>query len=288
MAFVADSGGQSALLAPTDLLARQHAVVAEQRCWSRSGTRSSCSPGRCRRRSRRRDALELARAPLHGHPREVAAAGWCSWARTRCSASMSRFAELRLAVVDEQHRFGVADREALGSQGRGRARAADDRHAHPPGARADPLRRPGRERPARRAIGPAGGHDGHPTSRGRSRGRGSKVRSEAQAGPSRPSWWCRSSSPPTTIRQASRHRRGASRGVAGRCADEDVVAAISAEAETARLRDLLAPLRVGMVHGRMKAAGTGCRDEPLPRRRAGRAGGHDRARGRRGRARGDR
>ena len=58
--------------------------------------------------------------------------------------------------------------------------------------------------------------------------------------------------------------------------------------EAARLTDLLAPLRVGMVHGRLKAAE---RDEVMsrvPGRRAGRARGHDRHRGRRGRAGGDR
>ena len=60
------------------------------------------------------------------------------------------FADLRLAVVDEQHRFGVAEREASPARA-GAARAADDRDAHPADAGPDRPRRPGRVRPAHAA-----------------------------------------------------------------------------------------------------------------------------------------
>ncbi len=42
-----------------------------------------------------------------------------------------------LAVVDEQHRFGVHQRLALGAQGRGRRHSGHDRHADPAHAGAD-------------------------------------------------------------------------------------------------------------------------------------------------------
>ena len=69
--------------------------------------------------------------------------------------------------------------------------------------------------------------------------------------------------------------------------DEDVETAwaAAAEAEFARLAELLAPLRVGLVHGRMRPAD---RDAEMARFRdgePGRARRHHGGRGRRGRAR---
>ena len=46
------------------------------------------------------------------------------------------FADLAVAVVDEQHRFGVEQRQAL-AEGRSPARPAHDRDADPAHARAD-------------------------------------------------------------------------------------------------------------------------------------------------------
>ena len=64
------------------------------------------------------------------------------------------FDRLAVAVVDEQHRFGVNQRRALDRKapdGPRAARAAHDRDADPAHARAHRLRRPRRHRPARAA-----------------------------------------------------------------------------------------------------------------------------------------
>ena len=48
------------------------------------------------------------------------------------------FQRLGLAIIDEQHRFGVTQRTALAAEGQGSASAGDDRYSHPahPGAHA--------------------------------------------------------------------------------------------------------------------------------------------------------
>ena len=58
-----------------------------------------------------------------------------------------QFKNLALAIIDEQHRFGVAQRLALRQNWRsgrhGAAPADDERHAHPAHAGDELLRRPG-------------------------------------------------------------------------------------------------------------------------------------------------
>ena len=69
------------------------------------------------------------------------------------------FDRLALAVVDEQHRFGVRQRAALDGKARGElspAPAAPDRDADPAHAVADALRRPRHDHAARAAARAAG------------------------------------------------------------------------------------------------------------------------------------
>ena len=89
------------------------------------------------------------------------------------------FRDLALAVVDEQHRFGVHQRLALGAQGRGRRRAGDDRDADPAHAGADRFRRHGRLRARREAAGPPA--DRHPHHAARPARRGDRRASAARS-----------------------------------------------------------------------------------------------------------
>jgi ATP-dependent DNA helicase RecG len=115
LAFVADAGRQGALLAPTDLLARQHAV-ALRRLVEPLGHGVTLLTGSLPA-AERRAALELLASPP-----AATAAGLTSGRIVVGTHALVQeaveFADLALAVVDEQHRFGVAQREALAGKGR--------------------------------------------------------------------------------------------------------------------------------------------------------------------------
>jgi ATP-dependent DNA helicase RecG len=96
-----ESGWQAALMAPTELLAEQHFQRIEQ--WlAPLGVEAVWLTGRLRAGQRRSalQALHEGRAPL--------AIGTHALVQHEV-----RFARLGLAIVDEQHRFGVAQRLAL-------------------------------------------------------------------------------------------------------------------------------------------------------------------------------
>jgi ATP-dependent DNA helicase RecG len=116
LAFVADAGRQGALLAPTDLLARQHAV-ALRRLVEPLGHGVTLLTGSLPA-SERRDALELLAAPPVGSGLLDQTSGRIVVGTHALVQEAVRFADLALAVVDEQHRFGVAQREALATKGR--------------------------------------------------------------------------------------------------------------------------------------------------------------------------
>ncbi len=106
MLAAAEAGGQAALMAPTEILARQHwlslAPLAEA-----AGVRLEILTGRDKGSERAGKLAALAAGEIailvgtHAlFQKDVA------------------FADLRLAVVDEQHRFGVRQRMDLGEKGR--------------------------------------------------------------------------------------------------------------------------------------------------------------------------
>lgn len=115
LAFVADAGRQGALLAPTDLLARQHAAALEKLLGplGHGVTLLTGSLGA----AERRQALELIAAPPAGIGLDASSGRVIVGTHALVQEGVA-FADLALAVVDEQHRFGVAQREALATKGR--------------------------------------------------------------------------------------------------------------------------------------------------------------------------
>ncbi len=105
MAMVAERGAQAALLVPTEVLARQHAATFERLL------------GEEARR------LQLLLGPMKAAEKREAQARIASGDASYVVGTHAlfqenvTFANLRLVVVDEQHRFGVKQREALKAKG---------------------------------------------------------------------------------------------------------------------------------------------------------------------------
>ena len=116
LAFVADAGRQGALLAPTDLLARQH-HVALRRLLEPLGHGVTLLTGSLPS-GERREALKLLAAPPVDGGLLGLTSGRIVVGTHALVQEAVQFGDLALAVVDEQHRFGVAQREALGAKGR--------------------------------------------------------------------------------------------------------------------------------------------------------------------------
>ena len=120
MLQVVDAAGQAALLAPTEVLAQQHhrsisqilgpLAMAGQLGGAEHATRVTLLTGSVGSAARRRALLEAA----------TAEAGIVIGTHALLEEQV-KFAELGLIVIDEQHRFGVEQREAL------RAKAAEGR-----------------------------------------------------------------------------------------------------------------------------------------------------------------
>ena len=104
--LVGKNGGQSALMAPTELLARQH-------CRTLTGLLESCGlrvgllTGSMRAKEKREvcERLELGMIDLLVGTHALLSEG-------------VRFRDLRLVITDEQHRFGVGQRSRLTEKGR--------------------------------------------------------------------------------------------------------------------------------------------------------------------------
>jgi ATP-dependent DNA helicase RecG len=102
-----EGGGQAALMAPTELLARQHAENAA-RLLEPLGVRIAFLTGNLKAAGRSRLLKALAAGEI-----DIAAG---------THALISRdvlYRNLRLVVVDEQHRFGVTQRQAIMAKGQG-------------------------------------------------------------------------------------------------------------------------------------------------------------------------
>jgi ATP-dependent DNA helicase RecG len=232
LAAVARNGLQGALLAPTDLLARQHletvgALLADLGIGVTLLTGSLKADGRAKALGDIASGQATVVVGTHALIQDAV-----------------RFRDLGLVVIDEQHRFGVEQRDALESK-------ADGRPPHVLLMTATPIPRtlgqvlyadldvsdlrtpPAGRVPIRTGIR-------RPTDLA---GTWQKVREEAGLG----------------------HRIF----VVVPLIDESgalAETAVAAESEAVRLRELLAPLRVGLVHGRMKAAD---RDAEMSRFRDG-------------------
>ena len=247
LAAAALSGRQGALLAPTDLLARQHQRTLID-LLSPLGIGVEILTGSLR-------------APDAAHTRTLLASGLARVVvGTHALISESvQFKDLALAIVDEQHRFGVEQRAALEAKGGtvphvllmtatpiprtlGQVLYADldvtDLHTPPVGRVA--------VRTGIRGFDDLGGT-------------WDRVRREAARG--------NRTFVVVPLIVESESQDEPALDLFG-LPDESVIAstAVAAEAEAVRLRELLAPLRVGLVHGRLKAAD---RDAEMARFRDG-------------------
>ncbi len=246
LAAAARAGLQGALLAPTDLLARQHhrtlTALLEDAAIPTELLTGSLTASSTRR------TLELVASGM-----APIVVGTHALIQERVS-----FAALGLVVIDEQHRFGVEQRGQL------EAKAGGGRAPHVLLMTATPIPRtlgqvlyadldvsnlrtpPEGRLPIRTGIRRPDELEGT----------WQKVREEAAAGH-------RTFVVVPLIDEADAADAGDATGAPAGFWD---ASAPAAEAEAVRLRDVLAPLKVGMVHGRMKAAD---RDAEMARFRDG-------------------
>lgn len=105
MARAAEAGGQAALLAPTEILARQHFATIAPLC-ERAGLRVAILTGREKGRQRSECLAAIA-----AHEVDIVIGTHAIFQES------VDFADLALAIIDEQHRFGVHQRLALSAKG---------------------------------------------------------------------------------------------------------------------------------------------------------------------------
>ena len=103
---VVEAGGQGVMMAPTEILARQHFEALRPLAAS-AGVRLELLTGRDKGRDRAALLADLAEGRI-----QVLVGTHAVFQHDVA------FADLRLAIIDEQHRFGVAQRMQLGAKGR--------------------------------------------------------------------------------------------------------------------------------------------------------------------------
>ena len=248
------------------------------RCWpsSTSSRCAACSTGSRVRRgglaARRAAGARRRCSPTARRPPSVGASP------TACAAATIdilvgthaliyggvEFASLGVAVIDEQHRFGVEQRDLLRGKGDVARRAGDDGHADPAHRGDAHLRRPRPVRAARRCRRGARRSTTEVVGAGPARARrGLRPAARARSPPAARRTSCaRSSRAPTSSRRRPRPRSSSG------CAHEE-----------------LAGLRLGLLHGQMPSADKEAAMRAFRARRDRRARRHDRHRGRRRRAR---
>ncbi|MFA5581960.1 MAG: ATP-dependent DNA helicase RecG [Paracoccaceae bacterium] len=103
--IAAEAGGQGVMMAPTEILARQH-LAGLQPLAAAAGVRLDILTGRDKGEARQAKLAALAAGEI------------AILVGTHAVFQKDvHFADLRLAVIDEQHRFGVAQRMELGAKG---------------------------------------------------------------------------------------------------------------------------------------------------------------------------
>ena len=105
MLAAVEAGGQAAMMAPTEVLARQHLAALKKLA---PDLRIEALTGRDRGGERRAKLDALAAGEI----------GILLGTHSIFQADVT-FHDLRLAVIDEQHRFGVSERMELGGKGKG-------------------------------------------------------------------------------------------------------------------------------------------------------------------------
>jgi ATP-dependent DNA helicase RecG len=126
-----DNQYQAAIMAPTEILAEQH-YINLHRLFQPLGISVELLVGRLSNKQRQQARERIATG------RGMVAVGTHALIQEGVS-----FARLGLAIVDEQHRFGVLQRAALRDKGDYAPCAGDDRHAHPAHTHSYPVRRAG-------------------------------------------------------------------------------------------------------------------------------------------------
>ena len=100
-----ESGGQGVLMAPTEILARQH-LEGLRPLADRAGVRVDMLTGRDKSAARRQKLEDLASGAI-----DILVGTHAVF------QEQVTFKDLRLSIIDEQHRFGVRQRLALGAKG---------------------------------------------------------------------------------------------------------------------------------------------------------------------------